>query len=163
MPLSELSKFIHGFSHEPPWAQQSSLSEADEMEQYANLPLKKLTPIIEKMSKINEPTMSTFYKAPNVENKAFTIIFRLSNLLMTLSGLKALNALNALRAAKPDPAPITNSKRSRTEISTTKQSTRFQPFARYGFTYPRLFVIRPRAITLMINSTRKQRVNPMFK
>ena len=101
-----LSKFMLLFVHSPPAVVQSSLvmilssgSASAGRTQLKNVPLKKLTPIIEKMRSSNVPTMRTFYIAPNVAKRALTIILRFSNLLITLRGLSALSALRALSAA----------------------------------------------------------------
>ena len=101
--------------------------------------------------------------APTVENNALTIIFRFSNLLITLKGLSALRALNAFNAANYEPLPMSIRMRSSVEMHTTKASTLFHPESRYGLTSPRLFCNRPRAITLIDISTIKHRVNPIFK
>ena len=68
--------------------------------QYQNISLKKLTPMIEKMSMNKNKTRSTLAKAGTDASIEFTTRRSSSFLVIILSGLSPLNALNALSAYK---------------------------------------------------------------
>lgn len=80
------------------------------------------------------PTIMTLIIAGRDANKEFTINFKPSFLLITLSGLKALRALNAFKDFKDlllDPVPppfMLEIMKSMKEAQTTKKSNTFQPF-----------------------------------
>lgn len=90
------------------------------------MPLKKLTPIIEKINIKREQTSNTFVIEGSDANKAFTTNLIPSFLLITLRGLKARSALNDLRAYSCYISmPITIKDKSIIETVTTNKSKQF--------------------------------------
>ena len=93
-----LSKFESLLFHEPPASKQSYLvwiSGGPPTEQLYRDPLRRLMPITANINSRRNPTSITFPTAPTVDSRAFTTTLRVSDLLMTLSGLSALSALIA--------------------------------------------------------------------
>jgi len=68
-------------------------------EQLQYWPLKRLTPITEKMMSVRKPMTQTFLTALNDSKKALTTCFNSGNPWIALSGLNALKDLSDFKAA----------------------------------------------------------------